>query len=423
MIGIPHILFIVIILIVSAFITLIESSILALNENNIISINSTDKKRMDTLISVLENKSQALASLSLLNNIVNFIAAFFAAAFVHYKYENFNVIENYYNLLEAILFLFIIVIIGEILPKILGNKYYYLCSYKYVYFTKFCLWLTKPVNYFINLVNLKYNGREGEIKDNKVKFDEIVFTAMKCYSAGIIDDFGKKIITRADRFNNLSAGDIMTQKNRVITLDKSISLSESLKVCRESMYSRLPVIDTIDNSVLGIFNVKEYLKIDLSSSESFNLESYTRKAIFAPETMSIGKLFQKMRDEKTQLIVIEDEYGVFVGIVTLDDILERVFGLIGDEYEDKKQLRHIVKVNGEQKAEVIGSVSLVDLKNILKIPFTDYEIQEYRTIYGYLLNNKGEFLEKDDEFILNNFKYKVTEVSGLKVEKIYIEKV
>ena len=215
----------------------------------------------------------------------------------------------------------------------------------------------------------------------------------------------------------------MIPKNKIIAVKSDVKPNELLRIFKTHLYSRIPVYDTSIDEIKGIFNIKECLKLKESQLNKFDIKKHWIEPIYVPGNVTIGNLMEQMKASRKHMAVVVSEYGITDGIVTLENILERIIGLIGDEYDDEEDSMSITKYNTDEiDFEIPGTSSIQDISKITMTEFQTNAHHKINTINGLLTDLKGDFLEKGDEFEISDFNFKVLSVKSRCAEKIQITK-
>ena len=273
-------------------------------------------------------------------------------------------------------------------------------------------WLSKKV---MSLLPVKKN-------DDAPSVTEIMAMAENSVKAGKIDSMEKSLMYSSSQINDLKAEDVMIPKNKIVAVKSNVSVSELLRIFKTHLYSRIPVYSTTIDEIIGIFNIKECLKLKPDEEENFDIRNYMIKPIYVPGNVTIGSLMEQMKSTRIHMAVVVSEYGITDGIVTLENILERIIGLIGDEYDDESEDMLITMNNkGTKELEVDGTISLQDLSKELSIDIPSAK-HKVNTLNGYITEEKGDFVAVGEEFIIENYIFKVLSIKGRCADKIRITK-
>lgn len=221
-----------------------------------------------------------------------------------------------------------------------------------------------------------------------------------------------KIFQNAIDFSSTHLRDCMIPRNEIVAVN--IDTTDRDRLSRRFTQSGLSKIivyrDDIDN-IIGYIHVSELFTTDKDWKESI------KPVLFAPETMLANKMMQSLLKEKRSIAVVIDEFGGTAGMVTLEDLVEEIFGEIEDEH-DRKRL--ISKQTGDNSYEFSGRVEIEDINDSyhLDIPEND----DYQTIAGYILFNKEEIPATGDSFTIGNLRFSILKKSAARIELVKVEK-
>ncbi len=217
------------------------------------------------------------------------------------------------------------------------------------------------------------------------------------------------IIDRILSFWDKRAKDIMVPRHKIVAISIDSSVEEARTLLKKHGLSRLPVYKgTIDN-IKGIIHVK-----DLFNAK--NLKDAIRKCKFIPDTKRISSLLEELRRENIHMAIVKDEYGATVGLITVEDILEELFGEIRDEYDRFEEFP--IKKISENRYIVKGDVSLFDIKQYIgiELPAGDYE-----TISGMIFEHLERIPQEGETFEIGGYKFKILDMVGNRIDRVEIE--
>lgn len=185
-------------------------------------------------------------------------------------------------------------------------------------------------------------------------------------------------MSKSSKFNDLQVCEVMVTRNNVKGISVDASFEEARTAFKVDMYTRIPVYEKSLDTILGVLNFKELLKLDNRDIQGFDLRQLMMLPIFVPENVAIGELLERMKQSRKHMAVVVDEFGSTSGIVTFEDIVERVFGLISDDYgvDSPTFLRN--HENGDH--EVVGNISLQEISNSLSIKFSEEDRHQANTL-------------------------------------------
>ncbi|RMG22532.1 MAG: HlyC/CorC family transporter, partial [Armatimonadetes bacterium] len=233
-------------------------------------------------------------------------------------------------------------------------------------------------------------------------------------ASGLVED-EREMIHSIIEFGDTVAREVMTPRTDVYAVEVNATLQEVAKLIRDSGHTRIPVYrDTIDN-IVGIVHAKDVLAA-LAEGNGSTLSDLIRPAYFIPESKSLQQLLSEFRSGKTQMAIVQDEFGGTAGVVTIEDLVEEIVGEIVDEYDEEET--DIVQLS-DGKWSVNGRMNLDDLGNALDVPFHS---EEYDTVGGFVFGLFGRQPKQGESVVHENFRLTVQETDGRRVRRILIER-
>jgi putative hemolysin len=203
----------------------------------------------------------------------------------------------------------------------------------------------------------------------------------------------------------------MIPRTDIVAIEVDSTFDEIWEQFQKEQYSRIPVYkNTIDN-IIGILHVKDVFFFH-GKQENFDIHKIIRKPYYTYENKRIADLFEDMRKKRLQMIVVADEYGGTAGIVTMQDMVEEIFGDIGDEYEDI-----IDEIQQVAPGEYIID-GLTRLNVINDELGTDLESEHYETIGGFITGIIGRFPKKGEVVVYNDLRWVILEVYRTRVKRL-----
>lgn len=415
----------VILLLLSGFFSGTETAFTSITEYALAS-NTFSEKKKGLLKKLIDDKQSVIAALLVGNNIVNTVLAVYAGVVADKMLVETKILpESAGPIVASVVSVVFLLIFGEVLPKQFGvaftNGWCSLAAYP----INFLVFILKPITTAMNWLS-KSVMKILPVKatDDAPTVDQLMMMAENSEKAGNIDNMEKTLMYTSSQINDLTAADVMIPKNKIIAVKSDVKPNELLRIFKTHLYSRIPVYDTSIDEIKGIFNIKECLKLKESQLNNFDIKKHWIEPIYVPGNVTIGNLMEQMKASRKHMAVVVSEYGITDGIVTLENILERIIGLIGDEYDDDEEdSMSITKYNTDEiDFEIPGTSSIQDISKITMTEFQTNAHHKINTINGLLTDLKGDFLEKGDEFEISDFNFKVLSVKSRCAEKIQITK-
>lgn len=376
---ISFILFVLIIIILSALISGSEAALLSVSyakakELHSDALSLKHKKKALLLLDIKENLQKYITTIVVLNNIVNIVGSIYVGVLASKMFG-----DLYLGIVSAIL-TFLIIIFAEIIPKIYGERHCNSISLFVARPLKFLTFLLTPINFTLNLIikifvkeKVKAQVSEGEIR-------EMAYLGMQ---EGSIDSYENEVIENVFRMNDITAYDIMEPKNRVVVIENNAKYEEIIELVKKTGFTRFPVEK--NSEIIGLINVKDLFKF-YEKEKEFNVSKIQRPIIYAPEAMKLSALEEKLKKAKIHMAVIVNEYGDFTGIVTLEDIIEELLGEITDEFDQDDS--KLIEKRTEHKFHIMTEIEISQLNEDLDLNID--EDGDFSTLNGYLIELFGK---------------------------------
>ncbi|NCB39403.1 MAG: HlyC/CorC family transporter [Erysipelotrichia bacterium] len=414
--------FFLLLLLTSAVFSGTETAITSVNEINLSAYKGKSPRRQKIASELIKDKRSVIAAILVGNNIVNTVLAVYAGAFFDEIFVDTGMLNQATApLIASFITIVFLLIFGEVIPKHLGVTF----AKGWTFTIAYPLWgivrVLKPITRIMDVISrllLKLIPFKGESEDAPT-IQELLLMAKFSEKAGHIDSLERKLMSKSSRFNDLMACEVMIPRNDVSAVSEKISFDELLEVFRSDMYSRVPVYRDDLDEVVGVFNFKELFKIDPLHKDTFSITRVMLPPLYVPENVVIGELFERMKTSRTHMAVVVDEYGSTAGIITMEDIVERLFGMIDDEYDNENIAAVKSHENGD--IEVLGTISLHDLGAAANIVFPEDVRRQVNTLNGFLTSIKGDFPKSRDRIIWHNYIFKVMSTEGHRAKKVLIK--
>lgn len=385
---ITKIIFLIILLMISAFFSSAETALTTVNKLRIQALVDEGNKRAKTLMKVLENQGKMLSAILIGNNIVNISASALATIVAQEAFGQFAV-----SIATGILTV-LVLIFGEITPKTVAALYSEKMALMYTRIVYGLMTVLTPVIYIINklangfmfVVGIDPNKKASTITENELR--TIVDVSHK---EGVIEQEEKEMINNVFDFGDAEAKDVMVPRIDMCMVSVDVSYEELLSVFKEFRYTRMPVYKDSTDNVIGIINMKDLLFYDVNSE--FDISKYLRPAFYTYEYKKVSELMLIMKKDSVNIIIVLDEYGAAVGLITLEDLLEEIVGEIRDEYDFDEE--DDIKSVNEDEFVVDGLTRIDDFNDNLKLKHT-IESSEYESLGGFIMEQLDRLAKVGD---------------------------
>jgi gliding motility-associated protein GldE len=412
---------ILILLLGSAFFSGSEVALFSLDRKNLES--GFDKSGIiyRYLINLINFPRRLLVTVLVGNTLVNVALSIVAVSLALDFSYHFNISLNIVLTLQIILLTILILLFGELVPKILASKNPVKFARIMAIPLNFCSIFIYPVSETITEV-IKLSASKLAFNKSKSALtkEELIDLANIGKEKGTIEDEEHSLISSIVSFAGSSVEDVMTPRVDIKAVSIEDDYEKVINTITNSGHSRIPVYKDNLDEIIGIVFAKDllvYVK-DPASITNFSLQSLMKKPLFIPETKLISDLLMEFKEKKVHLAIVVDEYGGTAGLISLEDIIEEVVGDIWDEFD--KEENHIIKLNDSQYI-ALGKTKLIEINETLnsKILFED---DDYDTLGGLILYKAGSIPKNDYSFVDFNLKFTVKEVQNKRIKKVFIEK-
>ena len=374
-----------------------------------------EKSASDGKIIALRNDSErTLATILITNNLVNVTIIMLLNYFFARVVDFGNAVWLQF-LCITVLLTFLLLLFGEIIPKIYNRQQPLRFCRRVVSGIMFCRKLFYP---FATIL-IKSGVLAGKVvqKDNHVLSVDDLEQALELTDKNDIKE-EQHMLEGIVRFGDETAKEIMTSRQDVVDLDFRSSFSEVLKCIVDNNYSRIPVYQDNSDNIRGILYIKDLLP-HLGKPATFRWQSLIRPPYFVPETKKIDDLLREFQSNRVHIAIVVDEFGGTSGIVTLEDVLEEIVGEINDEYDEDEH--NYVRINSNTFV-FEGKTLLSDFYRILKIDddfFVDVE-GDADTVAGLLLEIKGDFPQLHERIDYRHFTFEILELEERRISKVKV---
>lgn len=397
-------------LMASAFVSGSEIAYFGLTPQEIEELEDSTQPRDRKALSFIKDSERLLATILISNNLVNItmvvLLTFAISQTVIFNSSLLNI------LLQTVFMTFLLLLFGEIFPKLVARGR--------------TLWWVRAAVPGIGLlytvlgplakVMARSTSIVGKIvtkKQQNISTDELE-KALEI--SDVSDGKEKEMLEGILSFGEIEAHEIMISRVDVTAIEYHDSWEEAMKVILESGYSRIPVYDTSQDSIIGILYSKDLLPYIDSKDPGFRWQSLLREPYFVPESRMIDDLLEDFRKRKIHIAIVVDEYGGTQGIVTLEDIIEQIVGEIDDEYDD---VTSMYKKIGPDSYIFDAKIPLTDFCRVTDIAEESLgDVGDAETLAGLLLEIKGDFPTTKETLVLGDMHFHVMKMERHRIVKV-----
>lgn len=369
------------------------------------------------ILAHIESSKRLLATLLISNNLIN-VGIVILSTFVSQRLFDFSKIPVLGFLIQVVVITFIILLFGEIIPKIWANQ-------KPI---AFAIIMARPLTVLMKLfyplstllmlttkaVDKKLSGTTLNISMSDLS-EAIDITVDKGTPAE-----ETKILKGIVEFSDIEVREIMRSRMDVVAVDTDIPFSRLLTIVIDSGYSRIPAFEENLDNIKGTLYVKDLLP-HLDKKDPFEWKELLRPSFFVPLNKKINDLLKEFQEKKIHLAVVVDEYGGTSGIVTMEDIIEEIIGEITDEFDTPEDAVGYRKLDAHNYI-FEGKTSIIDFCKVAGIDDEIFdEIKgDSDSLAGIILELTGELPEKGREIAFRNFRFQIISVDNRRIKQVKV---
>ncbi|NYJ26128.1 gliding motility-associated protein GldE [Muricauda sp. ARW1Y1] len=404
----------VLLLACSALISAAEVALFGLSQTDVNEMQESNSSRSKLIVELLAKPKKLLATILITNNAINIGIVLLFSSIGNTIFAEIDGTLRF--LLEVVVATFLILMFGEILPKIYANR-------NRVQFSQFIAVPLKVLNYIftplsspMRSVTLFMEDKLGKKKSN-LSINHLS-QALELASEGDTTKEEQKILEGIVTFGNTDTKQVMCPRIDIFALNEKMKFPEVMEEIKENGYSRIPVFSENMDNVLGVLYVKDLLPY--IERKNFNWMSLIREPYFVPENKKLDDLLLEFQDKKNHLAVVVDEYGGTSGIVTLEDIIEEIVGDISDEFDDEDL---VFSKLDDYNFVFDGKTALKDFYRVAKIEEeNEFESQkgESETIAGFVLEISGSFPKIGEKVPFKDYLFVVESMDKKRLKRIKV---
>ncbi len=404
---------------------LVASALISGSEAALFSLSPKDREQikedesLSNILKLLKQPKELLATILITNNFVNVAIVIVSSALLQKLYKGSSISSLMQFVIETVIITFILLLFGEVIPKIYASKNA----------LKFSSFISKPLN-FINQTPpiswiKKALVKSSDFVQKNIKQNNIDISANELEAAIVLtkeedtSEDDQKILEGIVNFGKTEVRQIMKPRIDVRAIDDQISSKELLEKILEIGHSRIPVYKENLDHIIGILFIKDLLPY-IGKEEEFDWKKFIRPPFYVPENKKIDDLLKEFQEKKVHIAMVVDEYGGVSGIVTLEDILEEIVGDITDEFDNDNN--KYTKID-DKTYLFEGKTPLIDLIKILDLDEELLNLKNTETIGGLIIEKAGKILMNNESIEIDNLKFIVdsSDKKRIKMVKIIIQ--
>lgn len=374
-----------------------------------------DGTRGERILSLLKRPERLLATILIANNLVNVTIVVLCNFALGPVFDGMSALWSF--VLQTILLTFLILLFGEILPKLYANSNN----------LAWARMAAGPLNLMVHLFHpLSSILVKSSVIVNKVvpkKSDSVTADDLSqaLEITEVKSEQDKDILEGILKFGDTTASEVMTPRVDITGLDTDLTFAEVMKVVIDSGFARLPVYEETMDNIKGVLYSRDLLPyVGKTEAPDFDWHTLMREPYFVPESRMIDDLLEDFRSRRVHLAIVVDEFGGTQGIVSLEDVLEEIVGDIDDEYDEVEQTYRRLP-DGTYIFE--GKTLLNDFFRVTDLDEADYadETEDCETLAGMLLSIKGDFPKEKESIVYGRCRFLVLSVRNHRIVNVRVK--
>jgi len=316
---------------------------------------------------------------------------------------------------------FLHVVLGELIPKSIALEYT----------EKTALWVARPMhgisyvftpfiwalngfgNIILKILNIPHANKASSVHST----EELDMLVDASYDGGVLNETEKDILHNVFKFSDLTAKQVMVPRTDMVCIPDDMSLEDLNKLAAESQYTRYPVYNEDIDHIIGLIHVKDLYSLAIKD-QNCPIKDLLREILLVPETITMDNLVLEFKKRKGQIAIVVDEFGGTSGLITLEDVLEEIFGDVQDEFDEEEESN--IEEISENTYLANAMMRLDELSEYFELDNDEFEDDDVDTIGGLVVKILGRIAEVGDQVEFKDLTFTVKEIDGARITKLEI---
>lgn len=318
---------------------------------------------------------------------------------------------------------FLHVVLGELIPKSIALEFTEKTALVIAKPMKAITFLFSPFiwllngfgNYVLKLFNIPHSHK-GSLVHSTEELDMLVNAS---YNGGVLNETEKEMLHNVFKFSDLTAKQVMIPRTDMVCIPIDMPLEELNKLAADSQYTRYPVYEEDIDHITGLVHVKDLYSLSLKD-EVCPIAKIQREVLMVPETITMDNLVLEFKKRKGQMAIVVDEFGGTSGLVTLEDVIEEIFGDVQDEFDEEEEEECDIREVSPDTYLANAIMRLDEFAEYFGIDEKEIDDEDIDTIGGLVVKQLGRLAEENDTVSINDLTFRVIEVDGARITKLEI---
>ncbi|NQY10117.1 MAG: gliding motility-associated protein GldE [Flavobacteriales bacterium] len=408
-------LLIIILLACSALVSSAEVAYFSLSTTDMQELENNKGRTSKLALQLLELPKKLLATILIANNFVN-VSIIILSTFLTKNLIDAEAYPFLFGFVELVVVTFLLLLIGEVIPKVYATKYALKTTTLMAYPLKTLRGVFSPLSSLL-ISSTSFIDKRIKKKNTGISADDLS-NALELTAADATLNDEQKLLKGVVKFGRTSVRQVMTPRTNVKAFADNLGFKEILEKATSLGFSRIPIYKESLDHVHGVLYLKDLLPY-LDQQNDFKWLTLLRKPFFVPENKMINSLLQEFQEKKIHLAVVVDEYGGTSGVVSLEDVIEEIVGEIIDENDDDEI---IYSKLDDQNFIFEGKTALNDIYRILDIDDEEFEKSkgESDSIAGFIIELHGKIPKKNERINFNDYTFTIESADKKRINRIKV---
>ena len=360
---------------------------------------------------IYNNYESALATILIGNNLVNIASESVATVVV------IGLLGSSNAWIATVVMTVIVLICGEIVPKVVVKTMPETFATIFAIPLYTLMIITKPIVVIVNgLIQLLSRIWKKGVDTAPISKEELETILDTVEDEGIIDEEKCDLLQSAFDFNEVQAYEIITPRVDMLAIDADCDRAKMLDLILDSSYTRIPVYkDTIDN-IIGILHVNLVMRA-LTENPDADILTWLLEPVFVHKTMPIDDVLTTMRLNRSHMVIVTDEYGGVMGVLTMEDVMEQ---LVGDIWDENDEIEPDVVELSDGMLEIDGDMRIEDFFDEVEFDARDFD-DDNATVGGFVVQLLGHYADPGEKVDYENLSFTVLEIDNHRIERLMVE--
>jgi len=413
--GTLYLVLVLVCIVLSAFFCSSETAFISVQRVKLEHLISTKVKGAKRVARLIERPEKLLSTVLLGTNLVNTAAAALGTVLAVSIWG-----QEQGVLIAIVVVTTLLLIFSETTPKTIAAQRAERLSLLFARPLELISWLFTPFVIALSWIATGFTQLVGEtpVSRSLASPEEIRTMITIGHKEGTVEKAEAEMLDKVFDFGDRPVREVMVPRPEVVSIEQGSKMSDFFALYGESPLSRFPVYQENMDNVVGILSVKDVLMAQAKGTlnNESTIDDLLRPAYFAPETKRINELFAEMRDKNFRMSVVVDEFGGTAGIVSLTRLVEEIVGPVGDELAEVEKEYEVIN---EYTFQIDGSMRIEEVNEEMELGLPE---GDYETVAGFVLHLLGHIPKTNEKLRYKGLKLVITEMRGLKIEKILLTK-